>query len=90
MANTPRPSAKAARMMASPRIWLAASGFRPMAAAAKPPRMPMPMPGPIDPDGRQACADVFHVSNDPPAVPGLAGASWAEWGWACPFLGTRQ
>src|SRR6187402_3155248 len=48
-ARTPRPSANAARMMARPRIWPAASGFRPMALDESPPRSPMPMPGPSTP-----------------------------------------
>src|SRR4051794_11339725 len=49
MARTPRPSANAARMIAMPRIWPAASGFRPIAPADMPARMPMPMPGPMTP-----------------------------------------
>src|SRR4051794_32136847 len=49
IARTPRPSAKPARMIARPRIWPPASGLRPIAPAASPPRIPMPMPGPITP-----------------------------------------
>src|SRR6266446_1550713 len=49
IARTPRPSANAARMIAMPRIWPAASGLRPMAWADRPARMPMPMPGPMTP-----------------------------------------
>src|SRR4029077_15465545 len=48
-ARTPRPSANAARMIARPRISPAASGLRPMAAAARPARIPIPMPGPMTP-----------------------------------------
>src|SRR6266478_6613978 len=49
IARTPRPSANAARMIAIPRIWPAASGLRPIAWADMPARMPMPMPGPKTP-----------------------------------------
>src|SRR5262249_25622371 len=49
IARTPRPSANAARMIARPRIWPAASGLRPIAWDDSPARMPMPIPGPMTP-----------------------------------------
>src|SRR3954469_2857385 len=49
IASTPSPSANAARMIAMPRIWPAASGFRPIAWADSPPMIPTPMPGPMTP-----------------------------------------
>src|SRR4051812_8267954 len=49
IARTPRPSANAAPRMNWARICGVASGFRPIAVAARPVRMPMPMPGPMTP-----------------------------------------
>src|SRR5690349_11036936 len=76
IARTPRPSAKAARMIAMPRIWPAASGFRPIAPADRPARMPMPMPGPMTPRAARP-APMCSMFEIPPggsiAVVGLVG-----------------
>src|SRR6185503_6468975 len=72
IARTPRPSAKAARMMARPRTWPAASGFRPMAVADRPARMPMPMPGPMTPSAARP-APMCSISRLPPCWLWLSG-----------------
>src|SRR2546423_12454695 len=65
IASTPRPSANAARMIASPRIWPAASGFRPMALEDRPARMPVPMPGPMTPSAASP-APMCSIRTVPP------------------------
>src|SRR4029077_14846811 len=76
-ARTPRPSANAARMIARPRISPAASGLRPIAAAASPARIPIPMPGPITPRAARAPRfSMFRVPSVSRVVPGLGPLLW--------------
>src|SRR4051812_4644097 len=77
IASTPSPSAKPARMMARPRIWPAASGLRPMAPAARPPRMPMPMPGPITPIAASPAPKCSIGAVPPTFGPWLDEPDWA-------------
>src|SRR5262245_13350535 len=65
IARTPRPSANAARMIAMPRIWPAASGFRPIAWAERPPMRPTPIPGPMTPRAASP-APKYSMSCVPP------------------------
>ena len=55
----------AAKMIARPRIWPAASGLRPIALADMPARMPMPMPGPRTPRAARP-APRRSMVRDPP------------------------
>src|SRR5690242_8479428 len=72
IARTPSPSAKAARMIARPRTWPAASGFRPIAVADSPARMPMPMPGPITPSAARP-APMCSIREIPPRLSSCLG-----------------
>ena len=60
-ASTPRPSANAARMMARPRIWAAASGLRPMARGGHARQDADADARSDDAEGGETCAEVLHV-----------------------------
>src|SRR5258705_10202694 len=81
IARTPRPSANAARMIAIPRIWPAASGLRPIAWADRPARMPMPMPGPKTPRAARPAPmwSIRDSSCSPGRAPGII--STVVWAW---------
>ena len=77
MARTPSPSANAARMIAMPRIWPAASGLRPIAWAEKPPMKPT-IPGPITP--RRRVRRRSNPSREFSIAPAMSGVrSWDRW-----------
>src|SRR3954464_11658060 len=75
IARTPSPSANAAPRMNWARIAGGASGLRPIAVAASPVRMPIPMPGPITPSAaRPAPRGPSSMSASPPGRPAWADA----------------
>ena len=83
IARTPRPSANAARMIAMPRIWPAASGLRPIAVADEAAEDADADAGADDAEGGETGADVLHVvtsSYFPGDAPGIC---WDRW-WAAP------
>ena len=78
IARTPRPSANAARMIAMPRIWPAASGFRPIAVAESPAEDADADAGADDPECGETGADVLHSRLPPTSRAGCPG-SFGPW-----------